>query len=81
VTDDISIAWAGRAAKAIVLICILVGWVFLSEGNSYFQMHWARGDVSRHDFPDACWRGFVVAGQDSTPPSEMFSKSVPAFFQ
>jgi len=26
VTDDISIAWAGRAAKVIVLICILVGW-------------------------------------------------------
>jgi hypothetical protein len=36
VTDDTSIAWAGRAAKVIVLICILVGWVFLPEGIQKF---------------------------------------------
>lgn len=29
-------------------------------------MHWVWCDVARHDFPDACWRGGVVAGQDST---------------
>jgi len=30
------IAWANRAAKATLLIRILVGWVFLSEGIQKF---------------------------------------------
>ena len=29
-------AWAGRAGKAILLIRVLVGWVFLSEGIQKF---------------------------------------------
>src|ERR1700686_1848327 len=35
-TNDSSSAWSERAAKAIVLIRILVGWVFLSEGIQKF---------------------------------------------
>jgi putative oxidoreductase len=35
-TNDSSSAWNERAAKAIVLIRILVGWVFLSEGIQKF---------------------------------------------
>jgi putative oxidoreductase len=35
-TNDSSAAWNERAAKAIVLIRILVGWVFLSEGIQKF---------------------------------------------
>jgi putative oxidoreductase len=33
---SIDATWAGRAAKAILLIRILVGWVFLSEGIQKF---------------------------------------------
>jgi putative oxidoreductase len=44
-------AWANRAAKAILLIRILVGWVFLSEGIQKFL------------FPDALGVGrFVKIG-------------------
>jgi putative oxidoreductase len=43
--------WSDRAAKAIVLIRILVGWVFLSEG------------VQKFLFPDALGVGrFVKIG-------------------
>lgn len=35
-TIDSSSAWTIRAAKAIVLIRVLVGWVFLSEGIQKF---------------------------------------------
>jgi hypothetical protein len=35
-TNDSSSAWSIRVAKAIVLIRILVGWVFLSEGIQKF---------------------------------------------
>src|SRR5882762_3518386 len=41
-------AWANRAAKAILLIRILVGWVFLSEGIQKFL------------FPDALGVGRFV---------------------
>ena len=30
--DNLSLVWAERTAKAVVLVRILVGWVFLSEG-------------------------------------------------
>src|ERR1039457_3181947 len=33
---NIDAAWANRAAKAVLLIRILVGWVFLSEGIQKF---------------------------------------------
>src|SRR6266496_478852 len=33
---NIDAIWAGRAAKAVLLIRILVGWVFLSEGVQKF---------------------------------------------
>ena len=33
---NIDATWANRAAKAILLIRILVGWVFLSEGIQKF---------------------------------------------
>lgn len=33
---NIDATWANRTAKAIVLIRILVGWVFLSEGMQKF---------------------------------------------
>jgi len=36
-------AWAGRTAKAIILIRILVGWVFLSEGIQKFLFPGALG--------------------------------------
>jgi putative oxidoreductase len=36
VNNDPSSTWAGSTAKAIVLIRILVGWVFLSEGIQKF---------------------------------------------
>jgi len=35
-TSNPDIIWANRAAKAILLIRILVGWVFLSEGIQKF---------------------------------------------
>jgi putative oxidoreductase len=35
-TNDSSSAWTMRTAKAIVLIRLLVGWVFLSEGVQKF---------------------------------------------
>ena len=35
-TNDSSSAWTTRAARAIVLIRVLVGWVFLSEGIQKF---------------------------------------------
>ncbi len=35
-TEDSSSAWTTRAAKAILLIRVLVGWVFLSEGIQKF---------------------------------------------
>jgi len=45
------VSWANRAAKAILLIRILVGWVFLSEGIQKFL------------FPDALGVGrFVKIG-------------------
>ena len=48
---NIDSAWANRAAKAILLIRILVGWVFLSEG------------VQKFLFPDALGAGrFVKIG-------------------
>jgi uncharacterized membrane protein YphA (DoxX/SURF4 family) len=31
-----AVTWADRAAKAILLIRVLVGWVFLSEGIQKF---------------------------------------------
>ena len=34
--DDLSLVWAERTAKAVALIRILVGWVFLSEGIQKF---------------------------------------------
>ena len=44
-------AWSSRGAKAMVLIRILVGWVFLSEGIQKFL------------FPDALGAGrFVKIG-------------------
>jgi putative oxidoreductase len=50
-TTDSSSAWAERAAKAVVLVQVLVGWVFLSEGIQKFL------------FPDALGVGrFVVIG-------------------
>ena len=33
---NIDAIWAGRAAKAVLLIRVLVGWVFLSEGIQKF---------------------------------------------
>ena len=33
---NIDATWADRAAKAVLLILILVGWVFLSEGIQKF---------------------------------------------
>ena len=33
---NIDATWAGRTARAILLIRILVGWVFLSEGIQKF---------------------------------------------
>jgi len=48
---NLDAAWANRAAKAILLIRILVGWVFLSEG------------VQKFLFPDALGVGrFVKIG-------------------
>ena len=35
-TNDSSSAWTTRAARAIVLVRVLVGWVFLSEGIQKF---------------------------------------------
>lgn len=35
-TSNTDVIWANRAAKAILLIRILVGWVFLSEGIQKF---------------------------------------------
>jgi putative oxidoreductase len=34
--DDLSLVWAERTAKAVALIRVLVGWVFLSEGIQKF---------------------------------------------
>lgn len=48
---NINSTWANRAAKAVLLIRILVGWVFLSEG------------VQKLLFPDALGVGrFVKIG-------------------
>jgi putative oxidoreductase len=48
---NINSTWANRAAKAVFLIRILVGWVFLSEG------------VQKFLFPDALGVGrFVKIG-------------------
>jgi uncharacterized membrane protein YphA (DoxX/SURF4 family) len=33
---NIDVGWANRVAKAILLIRVLVGWVFLSEGIQKF---------------------------------------------
>jgi putative oxidoreductase len=50
-TTDSSSAWAERAATAVVLVRVLVGWVFLSEGIQKFL------------FPDALGVGrFVKIG-------------------
>jgi hypothetical protein len=35
-TSNTDVIWANRTAKAILLIRILVGWVFLSEGIQKF---------------------------------------------
>jgi hypothetical protein len=35
-TSNTDVIWANRAAKALLLIRILVGWVFLSEGIQKF---------------------------------------------
>jgi putative oxidoreductase len=35
-TSNTDANWANRAAKAVLLIRILVGWVFLSEGIQKF---------------------------------------------
>jgi uncharacterized membrane protein YphA (DoxX/SURF4 family) len=35
-TSNTDVIWANRAAKAVLLIRILVGWVFLSEGIQKF---------------------------------------------
>jgi putative oxidoreductase len=35
-TWNTDVIWANRAAKAVLLICILVGWVLLSEGIQKF---------------------------------------------
>jgi putative oxidoreductase len=35
-TSNTDVIWANRAAKAILLIRVLVGWVFLSEGIQKF---------------------------------------------
>jgi len=43
VTDDFSIVWAGRVAKAVVLIRVLAGWVFLSVGIQKFLFSDALG--------------------------------------
>jgi putative oxidoreductase len=40
---NLDAAWANRAAKAILLIRILVGWVFLSEGVQKFLFSDALG--------------------------------------
>ena len=49
--NDLSIVWSERAAKAVVLIRILAGWVFLSEGIQKFL------------FPDALGVGrFIKIG-------------------
>jgi len=51
VANDLSIVWSERAAKAVVLIRILAGWVFLSEGIQKFL------------FPDALGVGrFIKIG-------------------
>src|SRR5437879_2958357 len=50
-TSNTDVIWANRAAKAVLLIRILVGWVFLSEGIQKFL------------FPDALGVGrFVKIG-------------------
>ena len=36
--DNPSLVWAERTAKAVVLVRILVGWVFLSEGIQKFLL-------------------------------------------
>ena len=35
-TSNTDVTWPNRAAKAVLLIRILVGWVFLSEGIQKF---------------------------------------------
>ena len=35
-TSNTDVIWANRVAKAVLLIRILVGWVFLSEGIQKF---------------------------------------------
>jgi putative oxidoreductase len=42
-TSNTDVKWANRAAKAILLIRILVGWVFLSEGIQKFLFPEALG--------------------------------------
>ena len=64
-------AWANRAAKATLLIRILVGWVFLSEGIQKFL------------FPDALGVGrFVKIGipWPQVTPSSASSKLFAAHF-
>jgi len=36
-TSNTDVIWANRAAKAVLLIRILAGWVFLSEGIQKFR--------------------------------------------
>jgi putative oxidoreductase len=43
VTNEPSSIWAGNTARAIVLIRVLVGWVFLSEGIQKFLFPEALG--------------------------------------
>jgi putative oxidoreductase len=42
-TSNMDVIWANRTAKAILLIRILVGWVFLSEGIQKFLFPEALG--------------------------------------
>src|SRR2546425_13102909 len=60
------VSWANRAAKAILLIRILVGWVFLSEG------------VQKFLFPDALGVGrFIKIGIPWPLPRTTLAASVP----
>jgi putative oxidoreductase len=42
-TSNTDLIWTSRAAKAVLLIRILVGWVFLSEGIQKFLFPEALG--------------------------------------
>jgi hypothetical protein len=56
-TPNTDLAWANRAAKAILLIRILVGWVFSFQGDSEISI--PRGAGSRTLFED--WHSLAVA--------------------